>query len=161
MPITRSRGKPLTSRATWTIASSGLVTTMMNAPGECFAGLPDHGADDTHVLEQQVVSGHARLAGEAGRDHDHVRVGRVGVVVGAHDRVVVVLERRRLDQVECLALRQALDDVDQVDVGDSASAIRCAVVAPTLPAPMTVTLRRPTGIWIPSCGMPAEAAGVM
>ena len=37
MPSTRSRGKPDASKATWHIASSGLVTTMRIASGECFA----------------------------------------------------------------------------------------------------------------------------
>ena len=34
MPITRSRGKPDSSKATWHIASSGLVTTIRIVSGE-------------------------------------------------------------------------------------------------------------------------------
>ena len=79
----------------------------------------DDAPDDAGVLEQQIVAAHARLAGQAGRHHDDVRLGRVGVVVRAEDALVVVLERRRLGEVERLALRQALDDVDQVHVGDA------------------------------------------
>ena len=78
--------------------------------------LLDDRADDARVLGQQVVAAHARLAGEAGGDDDDVRAGRVGVVVRAGDLHVVAHDRRRLGQVERLALRQALDDVDQHDV---------------------------------------------
>ena len=48
-------------------------------------------------------------------------------------------------EVERLALRQPLDDVDQDDVGEFGSAMRCAVVAPTFPAPTTVILLRRHG----------------
>ena len=40
----------------------------------------------------------------------------VGVVVGAGDRGVVALDRGALDDVERLALRHAVDDVEQHDV---------------------------------------------
>ncbi len=82
-------------------------------------GLADDRADDARVLGQQVVAAHARLAGQAGGDDDDVGAGRVGVVVGARDRAVVAHDRRRLGQVERLALGQPLDDVDQDDVGQA------------------------------------------
>ena len=120
MPMTRSGGKPLASSATWHIASSGLVTMIRIALGECSTALLDDGADDARVLGEQVVAAHARLARQAGGDDDDVRAGRVGVVVRAGDRHVVADDRRRLGQVERLALGQALDDVDQHDVGERA-----------------------------------------
>ncbi len=44
---------------------------------------------------------------------------RIGVVVGADDPGVVTDDRRRLGQVEALALGQPLDDVDEDDVGQA------------------------------------------
>ena len=82
--------------------------------------LLDDAAHDARVLGQQVVAAHARLAGEAGGDDDDVRAGGVGVVIGAGDAHVVADDRRRLGQVERFALRQALDDIDQHDVGQGA-----------------------------------------
>ena len=89
------------------------------ASGEWRRRLLDDGADDPGVLGQQVVAAHARLAGQAGGDHDDVRAGRVGVVVRAGDPGVVADDRGGLGQVEALALRQPLDDVDQDDVGEA------------------------------------------
>ena len=70
-------------------------------------------------------------------------------------------DRRGLGKVEALALREALDDVDESDVGEAGlgeslgsgggargGAPAGAVVAPTLPAPMTVTLRRIVGLLV-------------
>ena len=45
--------------------------------------------------------------------------GRVGVVVRADDPGIVADDRRRLGQVEGLALGQALDDIDQDDIGQA------------------------------------------
>ena len=39
MPMTRSRGNPAASNATWHMASSGFETTMMIASGEAFDDL--------------------------------------------------------------------------------------------------------------------------
>ena len=116
MPMTRSGGKPDASRATWHIASSGLVTMIRTASGETLAARGHDRADDARVLGQQVVAAHARLARQAGGDHDDVGAGRVRVVVGAHDPHVVAHDRRRLRHVQRLALGQALDDVDEDDV---------------------------------------------
>ena len=44
---------------------------------------------------------------------------RGGVVVAAGDPRVVPHDRRRLGEVEALALRQPLDDVDEHDVGET------------------------------------------
>ena len=113
MPMTRSGGKPLASSATWHMASRGFVTTIRMAFRRVRHGLADDGADDARVLGHQVVAAHARLAGQAAGHHDHVRAGRLRVVVGAADLHVVPDHRRRLGEVERLALRQPLHDVDQ------------------------------------------------
>ena len=47
-----------------------------------------------------------------------VGAGRVGVVVRARDARVVADDRSGLGEIEALALRQALDDVDEHDVGE-------------------------------------------
>ena len=119
IPSTRSRGKPDAVSATWHIASSGLVTMIRIASGECLAGLLHDGPDDPGVLGQQVVAAHPRLAGQPRGDDDDVRPGGVRVVVRAGDPGVVADDRGGLGQVERLALRQPLDDVDQDDVGQA------------------------------------------
>ena len=81
---------------------------------------PTHdGTDDPGVLGQQVVAAHPRLPGEAGRDDDDVAARGVGIVVRAEDPGVVAHDRGRLGEIETLALRQALDDVDQDDVREA------------------------------------------
>ena len=95
------------------------MTTIRIAFGRVLRGLLDDRADDPGVLGQQVVAAHPRLAREAGGDDDDVGAGRVGVVVRAGDPGVVPDDRRRLGEVEALALRQALDDVDEDDVGEA------------------------------------------
>ena len=80
--------------------------------------LLDDRPDDPGVLRQQVVAAHPGLAGEARGDDDDVRARRVRVVVRPDDARVVPDDRRRLGQVEPLALRQPLDDVDEDDVGE-------------------------------------------
>src|SRR5690606_28444316 len=72
--------------------------------------------DDIEVGLEQVVAGHAGLAGHAGRDDDHVGVGRLLVAVGADDADVEALDGARFQQVQGLALRHALHDVHQYDV---------------------------------------------
>ena len=119
MPMTRSRGKPDAAIATWHIASSGLVTTIRIALGECGRGLLGDAADDARVLGEQVVAAHARLAREARGDDDDVGARGLGVVVRAGDPRVVADHRRRLGEIEGLALGQPLDDVDEHDVGEA------------------------------------------
>ncbi len=80
--------------------------------------LRDHALDDRLVRGEQVVAGHAGLAGQAGGHDDDVAAGGVGVVVGADDGRAEALDRAHVHHVERLALRQALGDVDHDDVGD-------------------------------------------
>ena len=118
IPTTRLDGKPDFFHASCTIASSGLVTSTRMAFFDARADLLDDRADDLRVLEQEVVARHAGLAGQPGGDHDHVGVGRLVVAVGADDAGVVAVDRPRLREVERLALRDALHDVDQHDVAE-------------------------------------------
>ena len=71
------------------------------------------------VLGEQVVPAHPGLAREARRDDHDVRAGRVGVVVRPGDPGIVTDDRSGLGEVEALALRQALDDVHEHDVGEA------------------------------------------
>jgi hypothetical protein len=80
----------------------------------------DHVADDPGVLAEQVHPAHAGLAWEPRGDHDDVRTGGIGVVVGADDVRLEPDDRGRLPHVERQPLRQALHDVDQDDLGQSA-----------------------------------------
>src|SRR3546814_7878508 len=75
--------------------------------------------DRLHHLQvdaQQVVAAHARLAGDASRDDDHVRAGDVGIIAGSGDLRVKAFDRAALAKVQRLALRDAFDDVEQDDV---------------------------------------------
>ena len=91
---------------------------MMKAFGAYFL-MPD--ADLLHHLEvdaEKVVAAHAGLARHAGGDDaDLGAVDRIVGVGAGHARVEAV-DRRRLDQVERLALRNALGDVEQHDVAE-------------------------------------------
>ena len=96
---------------------------------------------DAGVRVEQVVAAHARLAGDAGRDDDDVGARRFVVAVGADDARVEQLDRRRLPLVEPFpcGMPSATSTITTVRAS-SFSAMRCAVVAPTLPAPTTVIL---------------------
>ena len=92
---------------------------MMIASGLTAAACLHHRADDPGVLGQEVVAAHARLAGQARGHDDDLAAGRVRVVVRAGHLGVVADDRGGLGEVERLALRQPLDDVDEDDVGEA------------------------------------------
>ena len=153
MPMTRSGGKPEASSATWHIASSGLVTTMMMASGEAAAA-----CDTTaRTMPAFLASRSSRLMpgwrARPGGDHDDVRAGRVGVVVGAPRPC-----SRGRGPGAASARSSALPCGRPSTMSTSttsarpASAMRCAVVAPTLPAPMTVTSGWDMKGWAPAPG---------
>ena len=75
------------------------------------------GADDVLVRGHEVVAAHAGRARLAGGDDEDVRPGGLLVAVRADDRRLVAEHGAGLVQVERLALRQVLDDVDEHDVG--------------------------------------------
>ena len=81
---------------------------------------------------EQIVAAHAGLAREAGGHHHQVGVGGVGVIVRAPHAHVVALDGSGLEQVQSLALRDALQDVDHDHVGEllvrQAMGHRCAHV---------------------------------
>ncbi len=86
-----------------------------------------HIADDFGVLEEEVVAAHARLARQTAGDDDDVRARVIGGIVRALDVAVEVFQAGRLQHVEGLALRHALDDVVQDDVAQFlfGQALRC------------------------------------
>src|SRR5262249_20718170 len=96
----------------------GIRNHDQDAIGRVLDDLANNIAHDLVVGVEQVVAAHARLAGNAGGDNDDVGVGGIGVVVGADDVRVTLLNRHGLKQVETLALRHAFDDVDQNDIGE-------------------------------------------
>src|SRR3990172_3090208 len=73
-------------------------------------------ADDAGIDVQQLLAGHAGLAGDAGGDDDALRAGGVLPVVAAGDAAVEAGDGGRLREVEGLALGQPFDDVLQDDV---------------------------------------------
>ncbi len=71
---------------------------------------------DELIAAGELARGGVFLTGNARGDHHHVRAcGRV-VVVGSDQVRVEAHDGRALGEVECLALREALFDVDQDDV---------------------------------------------
>ncbi len=81
----------------------------------------DAGADRVHHLQvdaEQVVAAHAGLARHAGGDDDHVGAGDVGVGTRPRQLRVEALDRPGFGEVERLALRNAVDDVEQHDVAE-------------------------------------------
>ena len=119
MPITRSGGKPVPCSATWHIASSGLVTTMMTrrraTAAACWPTAPTIPAFFAS-RSSRLMPG---LRGQAGGHDDDLRVRGVGVVVGAGDPHVVSDDRGGLGEVQGLALGQSLHDVHENDVGEA------------------------------------------
>ncbi len=85
------------------------------------AYLLDAGADLLHHLEvdaEEIVAAHAGLARHAGGDDAHVgAVDRV-VGIGAGELGIEAVDRRGLGEIERLALRDALGDVEQHDVAE-------------------------------------------
>jgi hypothetical protein len=73
---------------------------------------------DPEVHVQQVVSAHPWLPRHAGRDHDHIRVGRLRVVGPANDAAVGTGDRARLEHVERDARGLRVGDIDDDDVGE-------------------------------------------
>ena len=116
MPTTRSFGKRDAVFATWHIASSGLETTTRTAFGDRLTISLVTEPDDRLVRRDEVVAAHARRARLAGRDHDDVGAGRLLVPVRADDGRLEAEHRPGLVHVQGLALREALDDVDEHDV---------------------------------------------
>ncbi len=79
------------------------------------------GADRFHHLEidaEQVVAAHAGLARHAGGDDDDVGAGDGGIVARAGELGVEALDRTRFGEIERLALRDAVDDVEEDDVAE-------------------------------------------
>ena len=76
----------------------------------------DAGADLLHHLEvdaEQIVAAHARLARHArGDDADRGALDRL-VGVGAGEMGIEAVDRRGFREIERLALRDALSDVEQ------------------------------------------------
>ncbi len=74
-----------------------------------------HRAHDAGVGLDQVVPAHPRLPGDPGGHHEQLGARRLVVPVGADDPGVEALDGPGLPLIECLALRDALDDVDHHD----------------------------------------------
>ena len=116
MPTTLLCGRPDSSRITHTITSSGLVTTMTKALGQCCLMFSATVATTLALMPIKSSRAHARLARHAGGDDHHVGALQRAVVVRADIGGVETLDRRHLRDVERLALRHAVDDVEQHDI---------------------------------------------
>ena len=98
--------------------------------------------DDLGVLADEIVAAHAGLAREAGGDDHHVGARDRGIVVAAGDLGVEALDRRGLGDVERLALRHAVEDVEQDDVAEFLQPGQWASVPPIWPAPISAIFLR-------------------
>src|SRR6185312_1625782 len=78
----------------------------------------DHIFHDLVIRVQQIIAAHTGLARNSGGDNDDVGVGGVGVVVGAEDVGIALLDGHSFEQVERFALRHTFDDIDQNYVGE-------------------------------------------
>ena len=79
------------------------------------------GTDLAHNLEvdvEQIVAAHARLARHAGGNNAHISAFDRVVVVCAGELGVEIIDRRGLRDIERLALRDALHDVEHHDVAE-------------------------------------------
>ena len=118
MPITRFFGNPERRNATCVIASSGFETTMMNAFGEYFATW----SVTAPTMSEFVFNRSSRLMpglrGKSGGDDHDVGIRGFLVRICSDELYVKAVDRRGLCKIERLALRRALDDIDQNDVGE-------------------------------------------
>ena len=108
----------------------------------------DAGADLLHHLEvdaEQIVAAHAGLARHAGGDDADVGAFDGVIVVGAGEPGVEAFDRRRLRDIERLALRHAFGDVEQHDVAQFLQADQMGERAADLPAPMRAIFLRAMG----------------
>ena len=92
--------------------------TMTKAFGQFFLMAAPTVAHDLGVDADEIVAAHAGLARHAGGDDHDIGALDVVVVVGAVKARVEALDRRALRDVERLALRHAVDDVEQHDVAE-------------------------------------------
>ena len=118
MPTTLFDGSPENFCSAHTIASSGLVMQMTKASGAyCFSPLPT--ASMTLRLmpsrSSRLMPGFPR---HAGGDDDHVGAGDRLVARGTGELRIEALDRRGLGDIERLALRNTVDDVEQHDVAE-------------------------------------------
>ena len=84
-----------------------------------WAVVADAGANLLHDLgvdANQVVAAHAGLAGDTGGDDDNIAAGKRPIAVRAFDDGVEPLDRACLRDIERLALRDALGNVEKGDV---------------------------------------------
>ena len=116
MPTTLLAGSPQDFCSAHTMASSGLVMQMTNASGACVSDARRNRVHDLEVDAEQVVAAHAGLAGNAGGDDDNVGAGDRRIVARARKSRVDALDRGRFRQIQRLALRHAVDDVEENDV---------------------------------------------
>src|SRR6185437_10036172 len=72
---------------------------------------------DLEIGVQQVVTAHARLAGNSGGDDHDVRIRRVRVIIGAEHKRIALLHRHGFGQIQSLALRDSFEHVNQYYVG--------------------------------------------
>ncbi len=98
------------------------------------------------LIAKQIVAAHAGLARHAGGDDADLGAVERFVGIGADQVGVEAVDRRRLRDIERLALRHALGDVEQHDVAEFLRGqSRCASVPPICPEPIRAILSRAMG----------------
>ena len=135
MPTTLLRGRPLVFCRAQTIASSGLVTQMTKASG-AYLRKPAPTCSITLQIDlEEIVAAHAGFPRHAGGDDHDIGVLDLGIFVSALDLGAIALDRRCLPEIERLALRDAIDHVEQHDFAEIPQARKMRERAADLPSP--------------------------
>ena len=96
--------------------SIGFADDQQDGVRRIFQDIGYHILHDAGVHADQLLAGHARFAGHAGRDDYNVRIGGCCIVIGhARQRGIEIHQRGGLVHVQHLALGQSLLDVEQDD----------------------------------------------
>ena len=80
--------------------------------------LPNHIFHDVVISVEQVVAAHTGLTRNSGGDYDDVGIGGIRVIVGAENVGIALLDRHGFKQIKALALRHALDDINEDDISE-------------------------------------------
>jgi hypothetical protein len=88
-----------------------LETTITIRLGRDLGDLFPHGLHDAGVGLDQIVPAHARLARDAGSDHEDFGAFGGRVIVGSDDPGVVAFDGTGLPLIEALALGHSLDHI--------------------------------------------------
>ena len=65
------------------------------------------------VCVQQIVTAHARFPSYTGRDDDNIGIRGLLITVCSNQSRVITIDRRGFGQIQSLALRNTIDNIDE------------------------------------------------